>query len=146
MKKFFEKIKNFFVELRKKPESERQKWLWVFVSLSVIVVFVFWLALFKNNVQIAEVNPTPTPTAVASDNSSGFLHTLYVGWQKTSIFVVEKVKAIGGAIGNFLAGIFSYSFQGWKKVAIVFNKANSYLENEFSAYFNVLGSLISGVL
>ncbi len=146
MNKFFGRIKNFFVGLKYKPESERQKWLWVFVSLSVFIVFIFWLALFKNNVQIADVNPTPTPTAVASENSNGFLHTFYIGWQKTSTFVVEKIKAIGGAIGNFLAGIFSYSFQGWKKVAIVFNKVNSYLEGEFSAYFKVLGSLISGSL
>lgn len=146
MKKFFNKIKTFFVELRQKPERERQKWLWVFVSISVFIVFIFWLALFKNNIQIADVNPTPTPASVASDNSSGFFHIFYTGWQKTSTFVIEKIKAISGAIGNFLAGIFSYSFQGWKKVARVFNEANSYLEGEFSAYFKVLGSLVSGGL
>lgn len=146
MKKFFSKIKNFFIELRQKPEKERQKWLWAFVSVSIFIVFIFWLALFKNNVQIAKVNPTPTPTSIVSDNSSGFFHIFYTGWQKTSTFVIEKIKAIGGAIGNFLAGIFSYFFQVWKKVARIFNETNSYLENEFSAYFKILGSLVSGDL
>jgi hypothetical protein len=147
MKKIFNKIKNFFEDLRQKPESERQKWLWIFVSVSLLIVIVFWFFLLKKDMQVVDstLSPTPTPTMAASSDS-GFVHIFKVGWEKTSTFVIEKCKAIGGAIGNFLAGAFSYLFQGWKKVSHTFNDVNYYLEREFASYFKALGSLVSGDL
>ncbi|GEM_PF-1258823 len=148
MKKIFNKIKNFFEVLRQKPESERQKWLWVFIAVSLLIVVVFWLFILKKDMQVigSTPSPTPIPTAMSSGNNSGFIYTFKIGWEKTSTFVVEKCKAIGEAIGNFLASIFSYSFQGWKKALHYFSNANNYLEREFSAYFKALGLLISGEL
>jgi len=143
MKKFFGKIKNFFVELRKKPENVRQIWLWVFVSGSLLIIFIVWIFIFKSHTPtIAVIEPTPSPAV--EDNSNGVINILKIGWEKTWDFIKEKVKDIGGFLGNMLAGFFSYIFQTIRKVAKVFDGVNNYLEGEFAAYFKSLGSLISG--
>ena len=143
MKKFFTKIRTFFIELRKKPENIRQTWLWIFVSGSLLIVFIFWLFIFRSNIPTVVV-AEPTPTPVAENNSGGFFHILKVGWEKTYNFIIEKAKSIAGFLGNLLAGFFAYIFQAGIKVAKVFKEINSYLEGEFAAYFKSLGSLISG--
>jgi len=142
MKNIFNKIKNFFKELRQKPENVRKIWLWVFTSVSLILIFIIWLFVFRSHMPVvAEAEPTPSP---AVENSSGFFNVLKVGWEKTWDFIVKILKSIGGFFGNTLAGFFTYIFQIGRKVAKVFDGANSYLGGEFAAYFKSLGSVVSG--